>query len=257
MRLASPWLTLGAESFGGLAEFREFRKRHAATLSARAERDHSHAAAERSVRLAGTCGLCLQPAVFTASTARGQNVATGRVPFWRDQLGCDCEAALLAHERAMLQFLLAAADVQPWQCGLVLGEAPRLAAALACFVGRVQTGAVPLLGGPGRLDFPHSQHWLLAPEVLNRAASPERLLTAAAAALVPGGQALFSCRFEPNLAHGSFVSDNADATLRHRIGWDVLSRLREAGFRTATAHLYWSEEFGYLGSANFILAASR
>ena len=41
----------------------------------------------------------------------------------------------------------------------------------------------------------------------------------------------------------------------HALGWDILDLLRDAGFSTARAHVYWSDELGYLGSGNMIFLA--
>jgi hypothetical protein len=43
----------------------------------------------------------------------------------------------------------------------------------------------------------------------------------------------------------------------HQIGWDILDRLKQAGFSDAAAHTYWSHELGYLGPMNMIFSAVK
>ena len=113
-----------------MAEFRDWRRRNATLLAARAERDAAHATTKPDLTLAGTCGVCLRPATFRASTARSEPTATGRVPAWREQLHCDCDSALPAHHRAILQFVRGTTGLQPWFKIRVHG-AQNLAATLA------------------------------------------------------------------------------------------------------------------------------
>jgi hypothetical protein len=40
-------------------------------------------------------------------------------------------------------------------------------------------------------------------------------------------------------------------------GWEILQQLEEIGFAAPTAHLYWSQEFGYLGREQVIFIAEK
>jgi SAM-dependent methyltransferase len=40
-------------------------------------------------------------------------------------------------------------------------------------------------------------------------------------------------------------------------GWEMLEQLKVAGFTHANAHLYWSQEFGYLGGEQIVFVAEK
>jgi SAM-dependent methyltransferase len=84
--------------------------------------------------------------------------------------------------------------------------------------------------------------------------------------LAPGGQLVFTLplRYRAHttisrLGHVPRQGGLLPAEYRgevHEIGWDILERLRQAGFARARAHQYWSDELGYLGPFNLLLSAS-
>jgi SAM-dependent methyltransferase len=43
----------------------------------------------------------------------------------------------------------------------------------------------------------------------------------------------------------------------YRFGWQVLDQMRGAGFGRATAYLYWSRDWGYLGESQTLLVAEK
>ena len=55
--------------------------------------------------------------------------------------------------------------------------------------------------------------------------------------------------------HGNPVNPEGGALCFRYYGWDIVRQLREAGFRDAAAHFYWSRRLGYLGPTNSIVIA--
>jgi SAM-dependent methyltransferase len=118
------------------------------------------------------------------------------------------------------------------------------------------------------LDAPdNSAHIVVSLDYVHRVPPLKSALAEIHRALVPGGHFVFTVPFRVNSeATSSFISHlplvggllpaefGAEV---HEIGWDILESLRKAGFASATAHLYWSEELGYLGPFNFIFSACR
>jgi hypothetical protein len=84
--------------------------------------------------------------------------------------------------------------------------------------------------------------------------------------LLPGGRLVFTVPFHDRSAKtvsrldrlprvsGRLPAESGGPT--HQIGWDILDKLRAAGFADARAHTYWSEELGYLGTGNVIFSAT-
>lgn len=55
--------------------------------------------------------------------------------------------------------------------------------------------------------------------------------------------------------HGNPVDPQGGALCFRYFGWDVLDRLKAAGFSRAEVVFYWSRRFGYLGNTNAIILA--
>lgn len=55
--------------------------------------------------------------------------------------------------------------------------------------------------------------------------------------------------------HGNPVDPQGGALCFRYFGWDVLDRLKAAGFSRAEVLFYWSRRFGYLGNTNSIILA--
>ncbi len=80
--------------------------------------------------------------------------------------------------------------------------------------------------------------------------------------LAPGGMLVFTVPFRwdrpttrPAQASSSGAEASAHAAEAHLVGWDILDRLRDAGFVRSRVHVYWSVELGYLGLFNTIFSA--
>ena len=60
--------------------------------------------------------------------------------------------------------------------------------------------------------------------------------------------------FLPPDFHGNPMSPNGSLCYTN-FGWNLLSNLREVGFRDCKAHYYWSDYYGYLGDNLFVFTA--
>ena len=55
--------------------------------------------------------------------------------------------------------------------------------------------------------------------------------------------------------HGNPIDPEGGALCFRYFGWDMLDRLRDAGFSRTEVFLYWSRRFGYLGNTNAVILA--
>jgi len=125
----------------------------------------------------------------------------------------------------MLHFALAN-GLLPWSRVLLAGPPDAVDTRIAALAGTVVTA-----------DTPHDSNFHLA---ISRMQRPDSFASLAQA-LLPGARLIFTTPFDPETAHS----------------WDIIQAARDAGFRDAKAYLYWSEELGYLGRANWIFRAIK
>jgi SAM-dependent methyltransferase len=260
-------------SFVSFAEFEEHLREVRPRLDARYGYERSLASAGEEIQRDGTCAPCLRRTRFTTRTAGGEALGGGRLmPNWREQLTCDCEDRLSNRNRALLHFLAAEAGLRAWSRVLLFGPpgaADRRIAAAAASV-----ASIPRLGfargGAGargyRLDAADAAfHLAVSADALHRVPPLAALLAELRRVLVPGGSFVFTVPFHflaaRSVAHldglprvsGRLPTEAGGEV--HALGWDILDRLRDAGFGNARAHAYWSDELGYLGSGNMIFSA--
>jgi hypothetical protein len=246
--------------FASQAEFREFLDTGQSTLDARYEYEMGLATREQRFTQGGTCAPCLRPAVFTAAAEGGELLRDGRlVPNWRETLHCDCRDPLSNRQRALLHFVQAT-GVLPWARMLLLGVPGAADIRLAALVGQMEVMR-PFVNAPEGERF----HMAVSQDYLQHVPQLDHVFSGLRERLLDGGRFIFTVPFH----HGAAASELIDLGLfagqipsevrgrSHRLGWDVLDMLRQAGFRDAAAYLYWSEELGYLGPMNFIFRAVR
>jgi SAM-dependent methyltransferase len=257
------------------AEFQQFRKETQPVFDARWLYEQSLGSREAVIPLEGTCGVCVAPSTFSASTEHGEVLSDQRrVPNWRETLACGCEYGLVNRHRAVLHFLIAKGMLSNWTRLLAFGPVEALAKPLAQSVGRFSAIArIDRQFGDAikpryRLDAGDASfHAALALDYLQRVPPLDEALAEIHRILVSGGNFVFTLPFRVTspstvsyLGHlprnrGLLPAEFAGEV--HEIGWDILDRLRAIGFAKAATHLYWSEELGYLGPYNFIFSACK
>jgi len=242
------------------AQFREFLEREQSELDARYEYETSLATREKRITQHGTCAPCLRAARFTSDSAGGEALRDGRmVPNWRESMVCDCREGLSNRQRALLHFAQAT-GILPWTRLLLVGPPAQSDLRLAAGVAEVKTmRPIGSLGAAGGFHMAVSQDYLQHVPELDAAFAD------VCGRLLGGGRFIFSVPFHCHAASSELIDLGAFAGQippeargrSHRLGWDMLDMLRQAGFREAAAYLYWSEELGYLGAWNFMFRAVK
>ena len=215
----------------------------------------------------GTCAPCLRQTNFSLTTEGGEQLADGRiVPNWREQLVCDCADRLNNRHRAVLHFIETTVTLAPWQRILAFGQLSEAETRLCVRLGD-PVFAPRLIVRPdlsrALAAADASCHLALALDYLQLVPPLPRVLAELRRVLVPGGTLVFTVPFRwDRPATRSHVDLSVEAALPvdsphevHEIGWDILDRLREAGFARGRVHAYWSDELGYLGPFNTIFSA--
>lgn len=251
------------------AEFDEYFERARSDIDARYLYDLSFASNDPVVVTKGSCALCLRVAEFRSFTASGDTLTDGRrVPNWREGAVCDCRWQLPARFRAALHFLQSVTGVSRETRLLLFGGDRTLERPLREFVAHVsivrrlvRSGERHVLTAPDA-----SMDVAIALDALNYVPLVDDALAEIRRALAPGGQFVFSVPFNVmSQAISSRLDEIDPATGRmplesvhqvHDFGWDLIERVRRAGFARCAAHLYRSEELGYLGVFNMIFAAT-
>ena len=264
-----------AVSFLSHAEFDSYCEQNSALDDARYAHELELATRDAAMMRDGTCAPCLRQTNFTAATQGGETQPDGRIlPNWREQMTCDCEDGLGARLRAILHFLAGEAGLQPWMRALWFGTAPTLERRLAqmthevVVARRLQMSARLPADAQRSLCLPFDSaafHLAVSSDYLQRVPALDVALAELRRILVPGGQLVFTvpfhCRSTSTTTRaglGARREGRLPAEMAadiHAIGWDILPRLRQAGFAQAAAHVYWSRELGYLGPFNTMFSA--
>jgi hypothetical protein len=246
--------------FTAQAEFRAFLEREQAQLDARYEYETSLATREPRIAHQGTCAPCLRAARFTSETAGGEMLRDGRtVPNWRETMVCDCRDALTSRQRALLHFTQAT-GILPWTRLLLVGAPGQADVRLAGMVAELRT-----MRPIGSLPAGEGFHMAVSHDYMQHVPQLDLAFEDVCGRLLSGGRFIFSVPFHCHAGASELIDLGAfagqiPAEVRgrsHRLGWDMLDMLRQAGFREAAAYLYWSEELGYLGAWNFIFRAVK
>ncbi|MCB8873619.1 methyltransferase domain-containing protein [Acidisoma silvae] len=220
-------------------DFQRFAAENRALLDERLRQEMLFIREGQLVR-AGTCGACLAVTHFTSDTA------TSHGAYDPGQQICDCAARLSAHRRALLHLAGASFGGRDWfRLGLFGQDAP-LALKLA-------TLCPPAWVWPKTQAKPAATHMVLSVDTLSTVPDPGTALAWIAESLMPGGLFLFTLPFDP----AARDKQPPLAGSPRRFGWDILDRVRDAGFQDCVAHCYWSGELGLLGPDAMIFKAFR
>ncbi len=259
-----------AASFISQTEFAEYCRLMQARLDTRYLHETSLTTHDDRVTQVGTCGPCLRRTVFTTDTTGWERQPDGRrVPEWSDAQACDCEDRLTGRLRALVHFAQSDASLRRWTRLLLFGppgQADRCLSALAGETTRIER----LAPGPTAADVrlpagDEAFHLVVSSNYLHRVPPLRAALAEFRRVLAPGGSLIFLVPFRyralRTLSRDGLPELGGRQPLEfrepvHDIGWDMLDWLREAGFRHAAAHSYWSNELGYLGAFNILLHAS-
>lgn len=257
--------------FRSLEEFHRYRAENRRLFDERYLREQSLGVVGHAVALAGLCAPCLKVTTFVSPTEDGNKTADGRlVPHWRLRQTCGCAFALANHERALLHMALPYLGPSSWSRIGVLGRGENLAARLreefsqVTLWPRLYNDVFAQINLP---TDPASQHVILAADELAHIPPLDQALAAVARSLPPGGLFITTTAFDVEAEETiSWTTDLRPVSSGpvlftrdpvHRLGWDLIPRLRAAGFTDAWGSCYWSEEFGYLGPYNMIFVAFR
>jgi hypothetical protein len=240
----------------------------------------------------GQCWACGTDTEFTVDFAHAHQSGDQWIPNWRESLTCkDC--GLNNRLRASLHLFHRHCSPTP-QDEIYLTEQTTpmyrwLTQRYSRVTGSEYLGqAVPFgeLDDRGlrnesltRLSFPdgHFDH-LLSFDVLEHIPSWEQALAECFRCLKSGGWLMLSVPFLsgaentlvrasvlesgeiehilPPEYHGDPMTSDGCLCFYH-FGWDLLSKLAEAGFESVRAVSYWSRDFGYLGGEQFIFFARK
>lgn len=273
LNLGAPSVTASAarfpaRSFVSKAEFDEHVREVRDRVDARYRHELELASTDVEMSWPGTCAPCLRPTTYTSRTAGGECLPDGRrLPNWREELMCDCEDRIDARGRALLHFIQSVAGLLPATRVLVFGPATPVSRRIGKLATLVHRTRMLAATGAHRIDLPGAcVQLVVCSDYLNHVPPLDAALAELRRVLVRGGQLVFTVPFRVDLAetasrNGQLTRLNGllpaqQAAAIHDIGWDVLPRLRRAGFSGALAYGYWSEELGYLGPFNMILAAT-
>lgn len=257
-----------ARSFISKAEFDEYVRENRDRVDARYRHELEFASTKQEISWPGTCAPCLRPTTYTSRTKGGERLPDGRVlPNWREELACDCEDRINARGRAMLHFAESVAGLLPAMRVLAFGPSTPVSRRIGQTATLIHRTRMLVAGGAYRLDLPDACVQLaLAPDYLNHVPPLDAALAELRRVLARGGQLVFTVPFRVDLAGTISRTDDLPrvngllptyyGASIHDIGWDVLSRLRKAGFAGASAYCYWSEELGYLGPFNMIVTGT-
>jgi hypothetical protein len=241
------------QTFRSAASFADFVRAQQKLLDLRYGYEQARAASAQGPVMvsAGSCGLCLRATSFSTNLPAA-DAPSGTQPNWREEMHCGCPHRLNNRFRALLHFLASDVDPPDWARILLLGAAQPIEPYL-----QRRGGAVSVRARSGRLlraprFEAQSYHLILSSEHLHTEPELDAVLAGLRDALMPGGRLMFTAPFDTASAACRPPCGGAGGVL----GWDVLKRLTMAGFSAPAAHLFWSEEFGYLGPFNLIFAAS-
>ena len=244
----------------------------------------------------GRCHVCRRPSTFVTDFeyAPGEMLHGKRVPNWRERLTC-VHCGLCNRLRASVQFLernlgcrhdsLIYMTEQTTPLYQHLHGHYRHVTGSEYFGDRVPYGTNdPVTGlrneSVNKLTFANdSFDFLLSFDVFEHVPDYTTALRECHRTLKPGGTLLFTVPFHKGYRetllrarlrndgsiehlqdpeyHGDPVGAGAGCLCFHTFGWDLLPQLRDIGFASAEAHLFWSARHAYLGTEQLLLTARK
>ncbi|MES2625104.1 MAG: class I SAM-dependent methyltransferase [Pseudomonadota bacterium] len=243
----------------------------------------------------GYCFSCSRQVDFMIdyNYSDGETVNGLRIPNWRERVTCPF-CGLNNRIRASLQFLEETLGCQPTSAIYISEQTTPLYDHMqkkyAGLIGseyladRVSFGSVDPVSGLRnesitKLSFADASFdFVLSFDVFEHIPEYHKALQECFRVLKPGGRLLFTVPFrldnQTNLVratvdaegnvqhlmepeyHGDPIS-NAGCLCFYHFGWQLLDELKDCGFKTAAAHIYWSDKLGYLGQHQALFCAVK
>jgi SAM-dependent methyltransferase len=246
------------------------------------------------LRIAGICPVCKTVVMFSASTDDGSDIIDGvRIPNWREQLLCST-CGLNNRQRLAAAYVLGVAAARSSSMSIYVTEQvtalfSQLRSRLPALplIGSEYLGTEIALGSSTngtrhedlqKLSFESASFDLVVScDVLEHVPEPDRAMHEICRVLKPGGELLLSVPFFcsdlesrtralivngavthllPPDYHGNPLSPQGSLVYTE-FGWDILAKLRDAGFSSSEVRYYWSLEHGHLGVLNSLIHCVR
>jgi SAM-dependent methyltransferase len=283
--------TLQVTRLSDATAYRQYRAEAADEIARRAAHEVELARSGEAFVVPGYCYLCQKKVTFAVDFEYTTNWIGSVVPIYREKMNCSCcgfnnrmrAAVQVLEERVRLRTdgeIYLTEQVTPMyklfrkRYGKVVGSE---------YLGEsIPWGANDWRGvrneSVTRLTFADNRFAAIVSfDVLEHVPDYKVAFTECYRCLEPGGMLLFSVPFNgattvmrarigmdgkiehilPPEYHGDPLK-NAGCLCFYHFGWDMLDSLREIGFQTAEAIVYYSEELGYVGMGEqMIFAATK
>lgn len=289
----NPFLPAAPE-IARLSSFEEYT-RHARDSaerdSRRREAERALARGTAPFSIVGYCYVCKARTRFNVTFDSAYEIDGALTPNWREHLQCrDCR--MTARQRSLIHLFELECRPAP-NVKIMLSEQRSPLHTWFCrtYPGVIATdyrgdsfalGAADAEGIRNedltRLSFQDNvfDHMII-PDVLEHIPGYPRALAECLRCLRPGGTLFVTVPFENKSAttivrarvndrgeiehlwapeyHSDPLKGDGSCLSYYIFGWDLLDRLRDAGYAHATALLFWSDAFGYLGGSQMVIVA--
>ena len=275
-------------------EYQRWRVANAEQRNQRSEQERLLVQHESSFTTEGFCQVCRKwvPLLVDFLYSPEPDTDAPRIPNWRERLVCP-ECNLNNRTRACIHFFTQKLGATAQDSIFLTEQVTPLYQYLRAVFPRLV--ASEYLGddiAPGtthpetgirnesvtKLSFEDSQFdYVLSFDVIEHVPDYRKAFAECRRVLRSNGVLLFSVPFDANAKsnlvratidssgqvhhllppeyHGDPINQKGCLCFYH-FGWQMLKELRECGFSSAKAHLYWSDTFGYLGGDQMLFTAT-
>jgi len=272
-------------------EYIRYARACAGESARRREKERALAAGTGPFSLAGYCYVCKRRTRFTVTFDHAYEIDGVLTPNWREQLYCR-GCGMSARHRSVIHLFETECRPGPDETIYISEQTTPLyhwlRRAYPLLVGSEYLGdACPrgkeTAGGIRNedltdLSFPDgSFDRIILLDILEHIPGYPRALGECLRCLRPGGSLFITVPFEKESAktivrarvkvsgeiehllppeyHSDPLRDAGTCLSYYIFGWDLLDRLRDAGYAHATALLFWSDAFGYIGRHQLVIVA--
>ena len=276
----------------GHDDFARYSVKIAAAAERRREMERRLARDRQSFRTRGFCFVCGRWTLFSSSWAWSYEVDGRLMPNWREHLLCP-RCGLNNRMRATMHLVATMANISTSSRVYLTEQTTplftRLSQSFPLLAGSEYLGSsVPRgMNNPAgirnedltRITFETGVFdAILSFEVFEHIADFRSAFRECARVLRPGGRMLFSVPFDANSVQNQIRARvRPDGSIEHlhppeyhgdplnaagclcfqNFGWEMLDQLREDGFSSVSALLYYSRDFGYIGGGQMQFLAER